>query len=387
MAAPRGKTKRATRGQARESALAVPGLAAHCYASPEFFARERETIFAREWLCVGRLEDVPNPGDYASFELLGEPLMLVRGRDGEVRVLSRVCRHRSMILVEGAGNARSFTCPYHSWTYGLDGRLAGAPEMDRTPGFSPAKCALPGPKIEIWEGFVFVNFEPKAKPLAPRLAGLARHFRAYRIADQRGVRSFEFVVDWNWKVMCENFIEIYHHIGAHRLSLEPVLPARLGRTEPAEGPYTIMHSPPKKGVEATGWMAGGGGAALPPIAALSGEQANLTTFAHGFPAHLMSFFRDRIEYYLIFPEGPARTRIRKVICVLPETAAHPDFEAGIATIAEQFLAFRQEDVMVNDGVMRGVRSRYAPRPIFSHLEETVARFAGYVRAQAGARSC
>jgi phenylpropionate dioxygenase-like ring-hydroxylating dioxygenase large terminal subunit len=363
----------------------VRGLAPDSYVSPAVFEREVERIFRKEWLCVGRVQDVEKPGDYVSFELLGEPLMMVRDREGAVRVMSRVCQHRAMLVVEGAGNARSFVCPYHAWTYGLDGRLAGAPMMDKTPGFDPKSCRLPSPKMEIWEGFVFVNFDQNAKPLAPRWAGLSRFFKNYRLAEQVPVRSFEFTASWNWKVMCENFIEIYHHIGAHRVSLEPILPARLARAEPFEGPYAIMHSPHKEGVDASGWTGKEDEAHLPPIAGVSEEEARLTTFAHAFPCHLMSFFRDRTEYYLVFPEGPTRMRLRKVICVPPESLDHPDFERAINGIASQFLAFRQEDVEVNDAVMRGYRSRFAAVPVFSHTEAPLWQFANYLREKMGAK--
>jgi len=363
----------------------VRGLDPHSYVSPDGYAREVERIFRKEWLCVGRVQDVPNPGDYLSVELLGEPLMLVRDRAGEVRVLSRVCQHRAMLLVEGSGNARSFVCPYHAWTYALDGRLAGAPEMHRTPGFDAKACGLRGPKTEIWEGFVFVCFDPEATPLAPRLAGLARFFRNYRLAEQVPVRSFEFGADWNWKVMCENFIEIYHHLGAHRLSLEPILPARLARMEPSEGPYAIVHSPYKEGVDPLGWTGKADEPRLPTMRGVTEAEARLSTFVHAFPCHLMSFFRDRTEYYLIFPEGPQRMRLRKVICVPPESLGDPDCERALNGIAEQFLSFRQEDVAVNDAVMRGYSSRYAAVPVFSHLEQPLWQFTAWLRGKIGDR--
>lgn len=361
----------------------VRGLDPGSYVSPETYAREVERIFHREWLCVGRVQDVKNPGDYVSFDLLGEPLVLVRDRAGEVRVLSRVCRHRAMVIVEGSGNARSFVCPYHAWTYRLDGQLAGAPEMHKTPGFDAKACRLPGPKTEIWEGFVFVNFDPEAPALTPRWAGLSRFFQNYRLAEQVPVRSFEFSCDWNWKVMCENFIEIYHHLGAHRLSLEPILPARLARNEPSEGPYAIVHSPYKEGVDAAGWTGKADEAHLPTIRGVSDEEARLSTFVHAFPCHLMSFFRDRVEYYLVFPEGPERMRIRKVICVPPETVDDPNYEPAMGGITSTFLSFRQEDVAVNDGVMRGYRSRFAAVPFFSHIEAPLWQFTAYLREKMG----
>lgn len=104
-------------------------LPRHAYLSPELYRHELETIFHHEWLCVGRDEHVPRPGDYYCLELLGEPLIIVRGEDGEVRALSSVCRHRYMPVTEGSGNTTRFICPYHAWTYATDGKLVAAPYM------------------------------------------------------------------------------------------------------------------------------------------------------------------------------------------------------------------------------------------------------------------
>ena len=156
-------------------ALAATTLAPRSYTDPAHYDREVERIFRREWIAVAREDQVPRPGHYVAFDLLGEPLVAVRGGDGEVRVLSRVCRHRWMPIVErGVGRRSAFQCPYHLWTYALDGHLVGAPEMDRTPGFDRTACRLPALRVELWQGWVFANFDPDAAPLAPRLAGLER---------------------------------------------------------------------------------------------------------------------------------------------------------------------------------------------------------------------
>src|SRR5512139_2237819 len=117
-------------------------LPPRCYVDPAFYEREVESIFRREWHCVARVDQLPEPGSYLAFDLVGEPLVAVRDLEGRLRVLSRVCRHRWMPVVEGRGRARSFQCPYHRWTYGLDGALLGAPEMDRSEGFERARCRL-----------------------------------------------------------------------------------------------------------------------------------------------------------------------------------------------------------------------------------------------------
>ncbi|MCX7355532.1 MAG: aromatic ring-hydroxylating dioxygenase subunit alpha [Alphaproteobacteria bacterium] len=288
-AKPRRSLKRAPPAKFKDGVSDPRGLPPACYTSAAFHEREIETIFRKEWVCIGRVEDVAKPGDYVSIDIVGEPLVMVRDLEGNLRVHSRICRHRSMILVEGAGNARSFNCPYHAWVYGLDGRLAGAPEMEYTPGFDRAACRLPGPKVELWEGFVFVNFDPKAKPLAPRVEKLTRFLGNWHMGEMVAVRSFDFHVGWNWKVMIDNYIEAYHHLGAHRLSLEPVMPTRLVRVEDLSGPFTIVHMPHVEGTEVSGfYTTGEEQAKLPAIPTLTEDERRRPSLIHMFPAHLMS---------------------------------------------------------------------------------------------------
>lgn len=360
------------------------GLPPECYTSAAFHAREVDCIFRKEWICIGRVEDVAKPGDYVSIDIVDEPLVMVRDLAGTLRVHSRICRHRSMVLVEGAGNARSFICPYHSWTYGLDGRLAGAPEMEFTPGFDRGACSLPGPKVEVWEGFVFVNFDPRAKPLAPRVEKLAHFLRNWRMGEMVSVRSFDFEVGWNWKVMADNYIEAYHHLGAHRLSLEPVMPTRLVRVEDLEGPFTIVHMPHAENMNVSGFYSTGEAQAqLPQIPTLTEDEKRRPSLIHMFPAHLISTYAERMEYYLVLPLGPDRLKIRKVMCVPPDVVARPDFERAMKVVTDQYLQFRVEDVGVNDGVMRGLRSRYAAPAHLCHLERPLLEFAQWLLKRTG----
>ena len=351
------------------------GLDPAAYHSPELYQRELERIFAREWLCIGRVEDVSRPGDFVSVDIVGEPLVMVRDLEGKLRVHSRICRHRSMVICEGAGNARSFMCPYHAWTYGLDGRLAGAPEMEFTPGFDRAACTLVGPKVEVWEGFVFVNFDKDAAPLAPRLTNIQAFYKNWNFADHVSVRSYEFDVPWNWKVMCENYIEAYHHIGAHRLSLEPVMPTRLVRVEDIDGPFTICHMPHIEDEEVSGFYSTGEvEPKLPRIPGLTEAERTRGSLNHIFPFLLISTYPDRMEYYLNFPLGPDRMRTRKIFCVPKDVIGKPEFEPALKVATEQYLKFRLEDVGVNNGIMAGVRSRYAERGRMCHLERPLWQF-------------
>jgi phenylpropionate dioxygenase-like ring-hydroxylating dioxygenase large terminal subunit len=360
------------------------GLPPACYNSPDFYAREVERIFRRDWLCIGRADEVGQPGDYLSLDLLGEPLVMVRDGGGEVRVLSRICRHRAMPVVSGAGHARTFVCPYHTWTYALDGRLLGAPEMSHTPGFDPTSCRLPSLRTEVWEGFVFVSFDPQAPPLGPSLTGLAALFQNYEFARLETVRRVAFDMDcgWNWKLMCENFLEPYHHIGTHRQSLEPLMPARRAVTLDPEGPYAIVHMRYREGdrsAEHERW----GASQLPVVERLTAEERNRATLIHIFPTGLLTLLPDHVEFYRMFPEGPSRIHLEKLICVPPGVAARPTFEADISQVVKGFMAIRDEDITICRAVQEGLSSRFAEPGRLCHLEKAIWQFARYVAARVG----
>jgi phenylpropionate dioxygenase-like ring-hydroxylating dioxygenase large terminal subunit len=333
---------------------------------------------------VGRADEVGEPGDYLSLDLLGEPVVMVRDGDGEVRVLSRICRHRAMPVVSGAGHARTFVCPYHTWTYALDGRLLGAPEMSRTPGFDRTGCHLPSLRTEVWEGFVFVSFDPRAPALGPSLAGLTTLCRSYGLASLRTVRSVDFDMDcgWNWKLMCENFMEPYHHIGTHRQSLEPLMPARRSVTLDPDGPYAVVHMRYREGDRSTEhdrW----GASALPVIERLSADERNRATLIHVFPTGLLTLLPDHVEFYRLFPEGPGRIRLEKLICVPPGVEARPTFEAEMAQIVKGFLEIRDEDIAICRAVQQGLGSGFAEPGRLCHLEKAIWQFARHVAARVG----
>ena len=153
------------------------------YSSEAYLELEKEEIFRKEWVCVGRTDEVKKSGDYYTTQLLDEPLIVVRGQDDKVRVLSNVCRHRSSVILEGKGNAKNFVCPYHAWTYAINGQLLRAPYMDQVTGFDVKGCKLPEIFTKIWYGFIYVNLDGKAKPLAPRLKHLEPYLENRHIED------------------------------------------------------------------------------------------------------------------------------------------------------------------------------------------------------------
>ena len=166
-------------------------LTPDAYLSEELATLEVRTIFERSWLCVGREEYAPQPGDYYTIDVMGEPVAIVRGTDNILRALNTVCRHRAMPVVTGKGNASRFVCPYHSWVYATDGRLIGAPHMEESLVFNRAACSLPEYRLESWKGFLFVNLDDDAAPLQVTMASMERATGNYRIEDQTEVFHYE----------------------------------------------------------------------------------------------------------------------------------------------------------------------------------------------------
>lgn len=355
------------------------GLDPGMYTSESVWELEVERIWRREWHCVGRADQVAEPGDYLCVDMVGEPLVLIRDADGIARVLSRVCRHRAMLVLEGDGNIDAIVCPYHSWAYALDGRLRGAPEMQRTPGFDRHGCRLPEIRSEIWEGFVFVNLDSDAEPLAPRLAGLSRALRNYGLGEMRTVRRLPFdrICRWNWKLECDNYIEGYHHIGAHRQSLEPVMAGRDTYPLDSDGPWSALRMPYKPGASpfANGVHAGCG---MPAIEALEPAERDSVTVVHIFPGTKVSLWGGHMDFYRMFPSGRDAFTSEKDYCVPPSLRGRDDLDGMIQRLVDDFLEFRHEDDDLCLAVQRGLGSRFAATAPLSHLEGTIDRFARWI---------
>ena len=190
-----------------EQARAMPKSV---YTSPVFLDAEMEKVFAREWYCVGRASSLKEAGDYIAFELAGQPLMVIKGKDGEVRCQSNVCLHRMSTLLEGRGNARLITCPYHGWTYEADGTLRAAPAMKANEGFCKEHYRLPQVKCEVWLGWVMVSFNPEATPVSTHFADVAELIRPYDMTNYTEWFNERFEWNTNWKILAENFMESYH---------------------------------------------------------------------------------------------------------------------------------------------------------------------------------
>jgi phenylpropionate dioxygenase-like ring-hydroxylating dioxygenase large terminal subunit len=328
------------------------------------FELERERIFARSWMAVAREEQVPEPGDYLTLTLAGQPLVVVRGRDRRVRVLSSVCLHRAARVVEGSGNRTHFTCPYHAWSYGLDGVLLRAPLMEGTRAFTPGECRLPELRSENWGGFVMANLDPGAEPLAPQITEFTALFAAYRLQEWRCIDVLEYESPWNWKVLVENFMEAYHHIGIHPETFEPRFHARDSRVPDASGPWSVLHMPaaPTTGGEVHG---------LPRMDGLDPDQQRDLYASVVLPCLMLGLQADVCAWYQLLPDAHDRFKLRIHVLVPPETAALPEQEAIRDGLRAAVDAIHQEDIRANDLVQTGLRAPLTGQGRLSPLEKSI----------------
>ena len=338
-------------------ALSAPdeahALPAACYLDPGFFEAERERIFRREWHAVARWDELPEPGDYRAIDLFDEPLMLVRDESRRLRAFSRTCRHRAFPIVQGEGNAKRLVCPFHRWSYDLDGRLRAAPLMEEVPGFDREACRLPELPLEEWQGFVLVNLDLEATPLVPALKPLDEAIAPLGFRELVRADTLRFDSPWNWKVMVENFMESYHHMGAHADTLQRSNPAKGTHSVEVEGPFALLENPAVRDAEPFWVMQ------IFPTLLLSLSRG-ASPFATWYEMRIDRHDHFDLHIHLLLP---------------PDAAANERAVAGMRRAIE---TIHGEDIPMCSGIQRGLRSRLWTPGRLSRHERTLWRFHRYL---------
>ncbi|MEM8554191.1 MAG: aromatic ring-hydroxylating dioxygenase subunit alpha [Pseudomonadota bacterium] len=190
----------------------IRSLAARYYTDPKVFEVEKSGLLARTWQFAGHVSQVENTGDYFAFEMAGESLFCIRGRDGEIRTFYNVCQHRAHQLVEGSGTARVVVCPYHSWTYELTGKLRSGPNLKSVPGLDRSKICLTEVRTEVFLGFIFVNLDPDTEPMDRWFPGVRDELASFipHWGELAPLEWVEIAENCNWKISVENYSECYH---------------------------------------------------------------------------------------------------------------------------------------------------------------------------------
>lgn len=358
---------RANVGVPFERARAMPKSV---YTSPDFAEAEQRHIFAQDWLCAGRADALPNPGDYLTMQIGGEPVIILRDREGALRGMSNVCRHRMSTLLEGRGNVRSIVCPYHAWTYNLDGSLRGAPAMARNEGFCKEDVKLPAIRVEDWLGWIMVTLNPDAPPPSERLAGVERLVGHLPMATYREVFREEFRWDTNWKVLAENFMESYH------------LPVCHAGTIGGSSDLNLMECPPGEEAFNYHWIVKNDSVPLalahPSNTTLSGDQRRVTWLLAIYPALLITLTPGYFWYLSLTPDGPGSVRVLFGGGMSADWMADPKAEQHLAAVKALLDDVNVEDKGCVERVWKGLCAGMSSPGLLSHLERPNYDFARYI---------
>jgi Rieske 2Fe-2S family protein len=338
-------------------AAGAKSLAQRYFVSPEIFAKEQRKIFSEHWVLVGHQSQIARAGDYFISEVAGESLIIVRDKRGAIRGFYNVCRHRGSRLIENRnGQSAAIQCPYHAWTYSLDGRLIGAPHMDEVPGFDKADYSLHAVNLALWEGFIFVNLSDSPAPLAEWFAPLAGKFSRWNLSALRAAKRIEYDVPANWKLIFENYSECYHCAGVHP-ELSKISPYDSAENDLTEGPFLGGFMRIAKGKSLT--MSGN--ACALAMEQFGEEDFQLVFYYSIFPNMLLSLHPDYVMVHQLLPQSPERTLIFCDWFFHPEAFKQGDFDPDDAI--EFWDMVNRQDWHVCELSQRGIASRaYKPGP-------------------------
>ena len=353
-------------------------MPAKSYIDEDFWKKECETVLSNGWLFVGFSHEFKKSGDVIPITIADRPILLIRNSANEITAFHNVCSHRCLKLVNEKKNVgKIIQCPYHSWTYALDGRLQATPSMQDAVGFDKNDYPLPSVRAETWAGFVFINFDSDATPLLQSLGGLVDRLASYHMEDMVVTKKWENRFRSNWKIWVENSREGYHVRTVHRQSLDTYYPGAIRTAFHAEGEpmvYAINSSDNENGLYVPR------NHTLPFIDGLSATDNEATHFIIHYPHLLLNVPPDRITFHQYFPEGPDWVRITSWCCFPKSTVALPEFETEVNEkyypSMDMFLA---EDKGVCELVHRGISGRMTSPSRYSPAEErTVHEFSNYV---------
>jgi phenylpropionate dioxygenase-like ring-hydroxylating dioxygenase large terminal subunit len=345
----------AFRKTAETFADGAKSLAQRYFVSREVFAQEQDRIFSKQWVLVGHQNQIAAPGDYFVTEIASESLIIVRDKGGEVHGFYNVCRHRGTRLREDRkGHLSAIQCPYHAWTYGLDGRLIGAPHMDQVPGFDKADYSLHAVNLALWEGLIFVNLADSPTPLEEWFAPLSGKFSHWNLPKLRAAKRIEYDVKANWKLMFENYSECYHCPGVHPM-LSKVSPYDSAENDLTEGPFLGGFMKINKGAGLT--MSGK--ACASPVGKI--ENLQEVFYYSIFPNILLSLHPEYVMLHQLWPKSPERTLILCDWFFHPDAFNRSDFKPEDAI--EFWDMTNRQDWHVCELSQQGIASRaYEPGP-------------------------
>lgn len=368
-------------------------LPSHYYTSAEILEREKDLIFAQEWFCAGREEELPAAGNHKVLEVAGESVLVVRTARGELRAHYNVCRHRGTRLCASPGDSEwnvnlaggvmpsgSIRCPYHQWTYNLEGQLIGAPYLKDAEGFCKEDFSLYPVGVDTWGGFFFLNLNSKdalaemhdvRAQLGPAIQRVAR----YPLAELRAGHSISYDVAANWKILMENYNECYHCGGVHPELCEVVPDFKQAGGSNLDWENGIPHREGAYTFTKTGTTN------RAPFPGLSAEEKVRHKGELCFPNLMISLACDHVAAFLLWPLAPDRTRIVCSFLFHPDEISKPAFDPSDAV--EFWDLVNRQDWAICERVQKGVSSRVHKFGYYAPMEDPSLDIRNYVAKRLG----
>ena len=359
------------------------------YRSSAIFAQEKEKIFCRDWFCAGREDQIPAPGNVQVLNILGESVIVARTKEGEIRAHYNVCRHRGSRLLPEPGEelpadikllggvlgANGIRCPYHLWTYALDGKLLNAPYTKEGEGFCKAEFSLYPVGVELWGGFIFLNLTPEvavrdARTLKSSFGEAMERVKRYPLADLRTVKRIVYEVQANWKIILENYNECYH-CGAVHPELCDVVPAFQQQGGAAlEWEKGIPH---KEGAITFTWT---GKTNRAPFPGLDENEKIRHKGELIYPNLMLSLACDHVAAFMLWPKASNRTTVTCDFLFHPDEIKKSDFASSDAI--EFWDLVNRQDWEICKRVQQGTQSRVHEFGYYAPMEDLSLDIRRYV---------
>ncbi|MDR3507908.1 MAG: aromatic ring-hydroxylating dioxygenase subunit alpha [Caulobacteraceae bacterium] len=365
-----------------------PSLPSKSYIDPAQFAAETARIFSQEWMVVCRAEEIAGVGAWRVVELAGESILLVRGKDGRLNAVYNVCRHRGARLCLAPGSEKPgrpalppavsatglIRCPYHAWTYSPDGALIGAPFLSDDPDFRREDYGLYPVGCEEWGGFVFLHLTPaKAIPLAEQIGAAGQRIANYPLSDLRIGHRITYEVEANWKIICENYNECYH-CGPVHPELCAIVPAF--RAAGGSGLEWERGVPHREGATTFTWT---GTTDRAPFPGLNEDEQTRHKGELIYPNLFLSLAADHVAAVILWPQGPASTRVECLFLFAQSEMARDGFDH---TDASSFWdTINQQDWAICERVQQGMGSRVHVQGFYAPMEDANLDMRRYLDAR------
>jgi len=338
------------------------------YHDESIYKEELEKIFYKFWIFACRAEEISSIGDYKLIEVGDESIILVRDKTNEIKALFNVCRHRgTQLCTETKGNfeSKSIQCPYHAWTYALDGKLMAAPLMKEGNGFTKDNCSLHKARVHVWEGFVFISFAENPAPFEVQMEAIIGKFSDWKMGDLRIAHHIQYELDCNWKLILQNYQECYHCPGVHPL-LSKLTPFQSAQHDFSKG--AVIGGFMELTIE-RGSMTMNGESAAPPVCNVKGDDLQRVYYYSIFPNMLLTPHPDFVLFHHITPHGPGKIINDCYWLFHPDVIKDEYFQAGIKSAVDFWDLTNKEDWKVCEQMQIGTKSRRFTRGYYSGRED------------------